>query len=315
MKVISYLASLPTKSLQEVNQKTKTLRYFIDGVNALGDQGIVSDQLEYQPCDVAVILGWVHENGKSAPHLNFRKHILDQQKSRGRRTIIADSNLFLYKNTNNPESLLRYSYDGVFPDTGEYCDGSPDPSRWLAIKNSLGIELRPYRTTGNHILVCLQRDGGWSMGALGVVEWALNIVSTIRVHSSRPIRIRPHPGDKNGQRHCEKIIRQCSKLGLTNIDISDPQSTLLSDLKHCWAAVNHNSSPAVGAVIEGIPIFVTDPQRSQCRDVANTDLQNIESPILHNRDSWVQRISQFHWTHNELRNGQCWQHMRKWAYQ
>jgi hypothetical protein len=50
------------------------------------------------------------------------------------------------------------------------------------------------------------------------------------------------------------------------------------NLKHCWAAVAHNSSPTVGAAIEGIPVFVTDPARSQCRDIANTDLSQIENP-------------------------------------
>jgi hypothetical protein len=70
--------------------------------------------MEYQPCDVAVILGWVHEHGKTASHLQFRKMILEQHAARGGRTVVADSNLFLYKNTDNPEYWLRYSFDGIF---------------------------------------------------------------------------------------------------------------------------------------------------------------------------------------------------------
>lgn len=313
MRVISFLATLPTKNIIGDTQKAQTLKYFINGVEAMGDQGSVSTQMTYQACDVAVILGWVHEQGKTAPHLSFRREILEKQKSRGGRTVIADSNLFLYSNTANPEYWLRYSYDGVFPNTGEYCDSNPDPSRWQAIQHSFNIRLKPYRENGNHVLICLQRDGGWSMGNINVVDWAIQVIQTIRQSSQRPIRIRPHPGDRQASRHCERIKIQCAALGIRDIEISSPTANLLNDLKHCWAVVNHNSSPTVGAAIEGFPIFVTDLDRSQCREIANTDLSRIEDPILHDRESWVQRISQFHWNHNELRNGQCWQHMRKWA--
>ena len=125
MKVISYIATLPRKeeytpeSLKKAMDKSNTLRYFIEGVNATGDNGAIVEDLKYQRCDVAVMLGWVHEHGKTAKHLQFRQNILEEQRLCNGRTIIADSNLFLYKNTENPGYWLRYSYDGVFPDTGE----------------------------------------------------------------------------------------------------------------------------------------------------------------------------------------------------
>jgi hypothetical protein len=77
--------------------------------------------------------------------------------------------------------------------------------------------------------------------------------------------------------------------------------------------VNHNSSPAVAAVLEGVPVFVTDPERSQAREVANTSLSRIENPEMPERLQWVQRISQFHWSHDEVKSGICWAHMKKWV--
>jgi hypothetical protein len=174
MKLISYVATLPRKeeytpeSLQKANDKSNTLRYFAQGASAQGDEGIVIDTADYMSSDVAVILGWVHEHGKTAAHLQFRQTILDNQKASGGRTIIADSNLFLYKDTSNPGYWLRYSFDGIFPNTGEYCDQTPDPARWIAVQESLGVSLQPWRTTGDHILLCLQRDGGWSMAGWDV---------------------------------------------------------------------------------------------------------------------------------------------------
>jgi hypothetical protein len=107
-----------------------------------------------------------------APHLQFRQHIIDQQAQRGGRTVIADSNLFLYHDAKNPHHYLRYSYDGIFPSTGEYCDANPDPSRWQIIQQEMGIGVKEWRGTGNHILLCLQRNGGWSMGNISVTDWA-----------------------------------------------------------------------------------------------------------------------------------------------
>ena len=319
MRVISYTATLPKKeqytpeSLQNATDKLNTLRYFAQGVNACEDQGIIESNMTYQPSEVAVILGWVHENSKTSAHLQFRQEILEGQRASGGRTVIADSNLFLYKNKQNPGYWLRYSYDGIFANTGEYCDQSPDPDRWAQIQAQCGVQLGPWRQSGNHILLCLQRDGGWSMVGWNVIDWALKNIIEIRKYSDRPIRIRPHPGDKKASKYCERLLKLCQGRGLPNITISQPGSTLTDDFANCWAVVNHNSSPGVAAVIEGIPVILTDPDRSQARAVATQGINRIENPLMPDREAWAQRISQFHWSHAELQSGACWAHMKKWA--
>lgn len=319
MRVVSYTATLPRKeqyteeSLKNATDKLDTLRYFAQGVNALDDQGIVESAMAYQPSDVAVILGWVHEHGKTAAHLEFRQQILDGQRAAGGRTVIADSNLFLYKNKSNPGYWLRYSYDGIFANTGEYCDNNPDPDRWARIQEHYNLQLQPWRQSGNHILLCLQRDGGWSMAGWDVVDWALKNIIEIRKYSDRPIRIRPHPGDKKARKYCDRLLKLCQGRRINHVSISGEGTSLTADFSNCWAVVNHNSSPAVAAVIEGIPIILTDPVRSQAGEVATKGINRIENPLMPDRQSWIQRISQFHWSHEELRSGACWSHMRKWA--
>lgn len=317
MRVTSFLATLPPKQLAavassgKISQKINTLERFVQGVCVAGDHGSVAKDMAYQECDVAVMLGWVHEHGKRAPHLTFRQALLDQQRQRGRRTVIADSNLFLYHDMNNPHYYLRYSFDGVFPDTGEYCDQSPDPDRWQAIQRDMGVRLKPWRTQGDHILLCLQREGGWSMQGRSVLEWAADTIVDLRNHTDRPIRVRAHPGDKKARSYIGSFKQTGT---LKRVTLSDPESSLLDDLRGCWAVVNHNSSPAVGAAIEGIPVFVTDAQRSQAREVANTNLSQIETPNLPDRDRWLHRLAQFHWSHRDLESGRCWQHMRQWVH-
>jgi hypothetical protein len=316
IQVTSFLATLPPKQLAaatasgKISQKLDTLERFAQGVRAAGDRGSVSRELRYSSCDVAVMLGWVHEHGKQAPHLLFRQALLDQQRRCGGRTVIADSNLFLYHDLTNPHYYLRYSFDGVFPDTGEYCDHTPDPDRWNTIQRHMNIQMQPWRTTGDHILLCLQREGGWSMQGRSVLDWVSDTIMTLRNHTDRPIRVRTHPGDRKAQSYMSGF--QPVDV-LKRVTLSDPVTSLLDDLKNCWAVVNHNSSPAVGAALEGVPIFVTDPVRSQAREVANTDLSLIETPNRPDREAWVRRLSQFHWSHDDLVSGRCWQHMRQWV--
>lgn len=259
------------------------------------------------------MVGWVHEESKDSQHLQFRKKIIDFQKSEGKRVLLADSNLFLYKNKSNPLHYLRYSFDGIFPNTGEYCDKNIDSGRWKKISQDIGLNLKDYRTNGNHILLCLQRNGGWSMRGFDVIDWTAQTIKLLRLHTDRDIVIRAHPGDKGSKNYLSpnNLIKRIGLL--KGVRLSKEGSELQDDLKNCWAVINHNSSPAVGAAIEGYPVFVTDAIRSQCYDIANTNLKNIENPNLPDRQKWIERISMFHWKFDELVTGECWSHMRAYV--
>lgn len=290
-------------------EKVNLLKFFAEGARLLGEQVIDVDDHQYRSTDVAVIQGWIADAAE-APHLRLRNQVIQEQIQTNRRVVAVDSNLFLYATPGNPQHYLRYSFNGVFPNTGIYCDTTPTPSRWQQISQDLGIHLKDYRTTGNHILLCLQRNGGWSMGGYSVVDWAVTTIAKLRQHTQRPIRLRPHPGDRQSPRYCNEIIQLCNQRGLGLIETSIDNPPLNKDLKHCWAVVNHNSSPVVGAAIEGWPVFVTDPARSQCAEIANTDLSQIENPLLPDRQKWVERLAMSHWNFNELQSGTCWRHMR-----
>lgn len=305
LKVYSYRLCLPQRNKSV--EKTEALRNFAQGAGAAGDYGKYTKKTVSDESDVGVILGWVHNQGKNAPHLKFRRQAIDHYKARGKHIVSIDSNLFLYKDTSNPLHYLRYSFDGIFPNTGEYCDSVKDPKRWNKLSKDLDLRPRGWRKTGSHILICLQRHGGWSMGGRSVPMWAINIIQEIRQLSDRPIRIRPHPGDRQSAEYLPSILN----CGQNNVHLSDPNHSLVDDLKDCWACINHNSSPTVGAAIEGVPIFITDPVTSQCSEIANTDLSCIENPLMPDRVDWLWRLSMFHWSFEDVVSGECWRHMRK----
>jgi hypothetical protein len=303
MRVVSYIAGIPPSNKN--SSKREILTRVADGVALLGDQAVKHTGYNIVPAEVAVIQGWTHEQGKSAPHLTLRQQVIDAQKRNGNRLLVVDSCLFNYKQKDHPANYLRYSFDGVFPTTGNYFDQTVDPTRWQQICQNLNIPLQPWRTHGDHILICTQRQGGWSMKGLGVMPWLNQTVEEIRKYSNRPIRVRAHPGDKQAKNYLSQDTRWTIS---TN-------SALTDDLQNAWAAVTYNSSPGVAAAIEGIPVFVTDPtpQNSQAYAVANTDLSNLKIPKTFERQTWAERLAMSHWNFAELSNGSAWRHIREFV--
>jgi hypothetical protein len=306
--VAIYHNTVPNAKNQE---KLDLLRFFSQGVCAASDTAIDINDYRYQTTDVGVIQGWINIGSKTGRHLDLRNAVINEQIKNKKYVVVADSNLFLYANTANPLHYLRYSFNGVFPNTGIYCDTTIDSNRWKKISTDLNISLKDYKTNGSHILLCLQRNGGWSMKDYDVQEWALATIKEIRKYSDRLIIIRGHPGDKAAKEYLDPRSPKCRLKNLSNVSFSNFERSLLQDLNGAWAVVNHNSSPVVGAALEGYPIFVTDPIKSQCREIANIDLSKIETPNTPNRQPWVERLSMFHWKFDELKSGECWSHMRK----
>jgi hypothetical protein len=294
MKIAIYLAAIP-KNKNEI--KLAVLRRFGEGILRSGDQVEFVTEPRLVQSDVAVMQGFVH-NDISRPHLLLRKNILDNNPN----TIVVDSNIFQFANPDLQNYYLRYSLNGIFPTTGFYFDNKLDSSRWQSISQRLNISLKNYRANGNHILICLQRVDGWSMCGSDVQQWLDNTVASIRTYTNRPIVVRKHPGDRR-----QDSLKFSGQYTLSNTP------SLVDDLQNCWATITYNSSPGVASLINGVPVFVTDPcpQQSQTWPICNTDLSTIENPLMSDRQEWIDRISQSHWNDDEVAAGMAWQFMRE----
>lgn len=306
LKVASYLMGIPPGNTNP--EKPAIIVNFIEGVWRCGDEGTIVTDYNPVDADVAVVQGYVHPGSKNVPHLNLRKAVFEKQQREGKRSIIVDSNLFLYADPGNTRGYLRYSYDGIFPNTGEYCNANPDPARWDTISKNLNINLKPLKKNGGDILICCQRDGGWSMGDNKLMPWLVKTIAQVKKHTDRKIVVRFHPGDKNILNHKRALARY----RLTNVIVTH-NDKILQDFKTAHAVINYNSSPAVAAAIEGIPTFVLDPKHSQAAEVSHYDLSELENIREFNRELWVQRMAQMHWSLDELKDGTAWKHLRKWA--
>lgn len=299
---VAYYGGIPPHNNNP--EKPMILDNFLKGVQNSGDTAIAQTAMQVVPnADVALIQGFVHEHGKTAPHLVLRRNAVEQQINNGKKALIVDSNLFLAYDSGNVNRYLRYSFNGVFPTTGFYFDTDVDPNRWTKISSKLGIQMKPWRTSGNHILVCLQRNGGWSMRGYNSVQWANDTIATLREITDRPIIVRGHPGDKK-----TRYFPQHKDVFLS----SNP--SILQDLQGAWATVLYNSSPSVVSAIEGVPVFLTDPQPeySQSHEVSNTKIKRINDPKLFDREDWVQKLAMCHWNFEELASGEAWRHFRRY---
>lgn len=287
--VVVYLSSLPR--IADRSRKTEVLHAFAQGAKQQGARVLVQSEYSLVDCRLAVILGWVGTKLKGQ-HIQLRQSIITTQAQKGRHVMPIDSSCFKFVDYNS--KFLRYSLDGVFYNTNNYANRNSNSSKWDLIKQTFPqLELKPWRQNGNHILLCLQRDGGWSMKGADLKQWAYNTILTIRQFSNRPIVVRPHPkspGDIT------------TLLSLPNVKSSIQGTTLEQDLSGAWAGVFYNSSSSVASVLAGIPVFAHD---SDCVvwNVANENLSKIENPIMPERTQWLYDLSACHWNDQESLQG------------
>lgn len=304
----SYLSSLP----KHINgtEKINALTFFAEGAARCGDSASTTNSHTYEACDVGAIIGNAFDANPSKvklAHYQVRKMVMDTQQQRGRYWLSIDSNVFIYKDAANPHRYLRYSFNGVFPKTGIYCNEYAGDENWNRMRQHYNMDLKPWRTAGNHILITLQRPLGWSMRGHDLMSWLTQTIGTIKQHTDRPIVMRWHPGDWKAYPRYADLLRNY------NVTLSPQGRHITEDLINCWALVCHNSTPSAVAPIEGIPSFITDdPLYSQAGDIANNNLALIESPNMPDREQWIKKLAQCHWSFDDLRSGRCWAHMRQW---
>ena len=165
------------------------------------------------------------------------------------------------------------------------------PTRWEKIKEMLSIEVKPWKTKHDgHILICCQRHGGWSMQGQDVFVWLEKTIKEIRLISANPIVVRFHPGDKLAPTYPQRIRHMTSQKVYASTN-----RTIFQDLQNACAMV------------------LTDAGRSQALDVSHHNFNQLLEPKEFDREPWLQKLAMCHWTLEESKQGEIWNHMRKWA--
>ena len=294
--VVVYVSSVANP--QKHSRKIQCLESFAQGVQATGHTVCVEWQYKYTASKLAVILGWATTN-TGGPNIVLRKQIIAEQTRLGFHTMCIDASCWKYLDDHS--SYLRYSLDGPFYNHAEYANKNSTGDKWQEISQALGVNLQPAQhNTDGHILIGMQRDGGFAMKTLNPMDWLRKKITQIRSVTPRPIQIRPHPGKYDLKDFDEYRGPQAHSQNITVIDPA--QSQLLDNLQNAHSAVFFNSSASVAAVCAGIPVFVDD-YSCVAWTVANRDISKIETPSVFDRNQWIWDLAAAHWSDADSRAG------------
>jgi len=298
--VVVYISSVANP--QKHSRKIQCLESFAEGVRATGHTVTVEWEHRYTPSRLAVILGWATTN-TGGRNITLRKQIIPEQRRLGFHTMCIDASCWKY--LDDASGYLRYSLGGPFYDRAEYANKNSDATKWMEISRRLGVQLKPPKdNSSGHILICMQRDGGFAMKTLDPMSWLQQKVQQIRSVSSRQIYVRPHPGQYN----MTDFAAYTNKMGKRqNIVILEPtHSRLIDNLQGAHSAVFFNSSASVAAACEGIPVFADDAS-CVAWAVANKDVSKIETPDVFAREQWMYDLAAAHWSDDDARAGRIYQ--------
>jgi hypothetical protein len=281
------------------SNKVMLMDNFKAGVIANGDEVVEfhSNQLPEGHLDAGFVLGYTLEE-------NFRKKIIDLLRQRKTPSIFVDSNILHYARSEH--EWHRYSIGSVYPDSGTYFFTELDRTKWDTYSSWHNTSLKPWRTQGNHILILCQRPKGFNMFT-DQDAWLEKTVDKIRKISSRPIVVRMHPGDGSRFKQIEKIQKRYG----SSVTI-DQHANIRDALQNCWCTVGINSTPNVVAALEGVPGYIEDPRHSWATDVAFTDLRYINNPPLPDRNEWIHKIANIHWSNQEVISGRLWSNIKSY---
>lgn len=150
------------------------------------------------------------------------------------------------------------------------------PERWRA----LGVELKPWRQQGKHILVCGQRGIG-SRAMASPHGWHQKTAEKLQRVTRRPVRVRAHPGG------------------------AGRGPSLASDLRDAWAVVIWSSAVGVRALVEGIPVLYAAPHWI-CSTAASHYALDIDNPPCDDarRLQALEAMAWGQWHHQEIATGE-----------
>lgn len=264
-----------------------------EGVRAFGDKYEIRRTADYgddRPyegpsgdTDVACVFGL---KGRS-------RQIMRDHRDMSRATVYFDKGYTRTKGEAGHTEYSRVAVNGADP-LAYFQTIRRKGDRW----ERLGVQMRPRKGNGGHVLVCGSTQKYHDFHDLGDArEYAAKVMFRIRKQSERQIVYRPKPSDNSKP--------------IAGYAFSSGSTSIVEALRGCHCLVTHGSSAALDAIFAGVPALVLGP--CIARPVAETEIENIERPRWPNEGElmrWAHDMAYTQWTARELRSGEAWQDLR-----
>lgn len=278
-----------------------------------------SDKETIESADVLV-----QSNQKGSKRERKIGHIYDYVEKSGKPWIVTESAVFRRNMPRppHPKAYHRFSWFSYFRDEGNYNNKDCPSDRWQQIQKDQNIEVKPWRKSGEYVLVILQRPGDSSLRKLvqqhGTYDKFINYtMQEIQKHTDRPIVMRMHPLRQDKQKNLITAFQDYSNK--KNISIStnthgagflEGGDGLYEDFSKAWCVVGFNSNALTESVCEGIPTF-SMCSSSMAWECSNTNLADIENPKIFDRDQWLANLGYCQWREDECEAGLPAEHLLK----
>ncbi len=248
------------------------------------------------------------------------------------KTIRGDKFKFI-KDSNKPfivsESSCFRQYGGYFRfgwnsygwTDGNFNNDNVGNERWNKFQERTNIKFKDWNSPGDYILLMGQKEGDSALMPLfeqgkNFHSWVADTIMQIRKYTDRKIVFRPHPRTAmRGVKFLESLLR---KENIPNVEITKNLSIggnqggegLDRDLNNAYCVVTFSSLSGIEAVINGIPVFALDGG-SMVYPIAHRNLNQIEN-IKYDIDiqDWKNKIAYTIWNKQEVKSGECWNHLK-----
>ena len=293
------------------------LKYMAEGVKACGDDPIIVNENltgpwqdnEMEPtAPIGCMFGYGGTNQRH--HTKGRRlDLVERAKKKGIYIITFDGGLLSsFGNVHGPDHHWRVSLYSPMNNGNFLSDNSP-ADRWQAAKTRWHVKSEPWRKSNqtDPIMFVLQPKDNWSMNELDPIDWFKSVYDKLRPITDRKFIVRPHPN------HVVAMENRMNEFP-DDVEVHIGQKYFQGDEKkyyrfhfqeaitNCHAVVTHNSTASVDSCVRGIPTFVTS-DLALCWPVANTDLNNIETPRYPDRQQWLNDLGYKLWSEKEIRDG------------
>lgn len=275
--------------------------YLVPGIRKFDN--VIITKKEYVPCDVAVYISgprYSNISTKAKQATYYRTSLINNfPKTR----LVWESTIFRRNRTDDRRRMYyRLGINGFQQNDADFRNKNSPPDRWLRIQKEQNIKLYDWKSRGDNIVVCMQRENDCTLRGLDIKQWTIDVCHELRQYTDRPIVIRPHPSSPTN-------IPTHEIDTLNSITVTDAESAIAKHFDSAWAVVTFSSLSAIEAICDGIPTFALD-KGSMAWGKAGCNLSDIEAPKIFEREQWLYDLAYAQWTLDEMKEGIPWQRLR-----